>query len=557
MTELALSEIEDMARWMSDTGYFCRRVLRMDTDRDANTGEALSGEGAGGVRAHGPHQEVIAFLDDTTISHGLLMAPRYSYKSSIVQGFIMRMLVSRPNISILLVMHEQEIATTRCQQIRDALLTNPILQKWFPNMKGPMWQQDQFITGLRTDKTLQTPSLYVGSPQKIPTGTRPDLVVFDDIVSNINSRTEGGLKKGRETIEKCLALGSRTCRYLDVGTPYHYADAHHWCMDKPGWKKLIHLDVGFDVVVNEDKTMELVGDGRWENLPKPFLMKHLRGGMSFQEFMSQFKLRVVAGQQQVFARNHFQPIAWRAEFGNLTGYLLTDIAPSDKNENALNVLLYAGVSHDNRLYLLDLEVGHWLMYEYCQRYLDMVSRWSNRVNHRAEMWEEMLASHPYRQHILVKAKERNLRTNILWQTRNQSAAGKLPRIAALGVRFQGREVFVVDTMPRAWNDGTEVRTLWDPEAERGPIGNRLPGGDLVDWFIRFPHHPKLDVPDALSLINSEDKQTRERICFYVPPSKVYRPDVPKDPSDAVTPRTAVRGRNSSARFYDRASRRIG
>lgn len=521
---------EQVRRLLTDTGYFCRFVLGMDTDRGEHG--AISGAiGKGGVRDHGPHQQVVEFLDneDPTNRHRCLMAPRRSYKSSIVRGFILRKILAHPDICIVLLMHEQDMAIEQCDAIKNILETNPIIQELAGDMRGILWRKDKFITSHRLDKTITSPTLRVGSPQKIPTGGRADLVLFDDIVSDQNSRTDNGLELGRRCVERTLFLGSPGCLYVDVGTPYHYGDAHHWIMANPGWKKLVHLDVGFDVVVRDDKSLGLAGEGVWPNLTKEFLETQLRGGMSFPSFMSQYKLQVVAGTHQAFHRHQFQPIGWKEEFQDLTGYLLTDVAQgtpegaivNSTNKNCLNVLMYVGVDHRNRVYILDLEVGRWPMLEFSNRYFGMLERWWGKVNHRGELWEQVHSNTAYASFLGIQAKQRNQQLRIFWQKRVTSKDGKFARINATQGRFQALEVYVCSTVPRTWVDDAEVRELWNPEGFLDPVTRaRLPGGDMVEQFIRFPHHPYLDIPDAFSLVDSLDTQTGQRVCFWMRPSRM-------------------------------------
>ena len=61
-------------------------------------------------------------------------------------------------------------------------------------------------------------ALWIASPQKSATGGRPNIVLFDDIVSETNYLTEQGLKRARHCVETSLTLGSRDSRYIDVGT---------------------------------------------------------------------------------------------------------------------------------------------------------------------------------------------------------------------------------------------------------------------------------------------------------------------------------------------------
>lgn len=545
-------------RLLSDTGFFARFVLGMDTDRDER-GNCTSEIGKGGIRDTGPHQEVISFLDDDDPEqpYRMLWAPRAAYKSSMLRAYVMRKIIAHPNISILFYMQDQEKAVSRCLEIREELENNPILQELFPNMRGHLWKKDRFITGLRTDKVGDTPTLFAGSPRTIPVGARPNEVIWDDIVTE-NDLGDLALSRGRRCVERSLPLGSKGCRFTFVGTPKHYADAGHWILEMPGWKKLVHLDVGFDLKINDDKTLSLAGKGRWPHLDRARIEPLLKGGVQFPTFMSEYKLQVVSSTFQAFHRTQFQPCAWKDDFRDLTGYLLTDVAQgtaagatsSEKGKGALNVLMYVGVDERNRVYILDCEVGRWQMVEFCDRYLNMLDRWSPKVNHRVELWEQVHSNTAYAAFIGIKARERGRRATIAWQRRNGNEANKDARIGATQVRFQAREVFVVNTVPRTWVNEAEARSLWDPEGYIDTEKNaKLPSGDLVEQFVRWPHHPLKDIPDAFALIDAMDTETSQRVCFWMRPSRLAVEDDQRRTVTSDGNRTGA-----SQRFYDRVRR---
>jgi hypothetical protein len=391
-------------RALTDTGFFARRVLGMDTDRTGNNA-TVENVGKGGVRDYGPHAEMVRFLDDTSCRTGALWAPRYSYKSSAVKAFITRMVLAYPDISILLIMHDQTDAEERSAQIRDSLLDNETIKEMFDgqSLQGPVWQRGRWTTSLRTDKTIQQPTLSVASPKKPKTGGRFNLIIFDDLVSETSYLTEAGRKEGIRCVEKSLNLRARDTRYLLVGTPYHPEDANHWVIDQ-GWKACTHLDVGCHLVVKDDGTLGLEGDARWPNLSKEFLSTYLEDGMTYELFMSQFKLKVVTGLTQAFQRTHFKPGVWRtADHQDLTGYLLTDVAPSGSPKGDFNVLMYVGIDEREHVKILDLELGFWKMHEFCTRYLRMLHRWQSKVTHRAELWEDSLNFHKLPQLLPIPA----------------------------------------------------------------------------------------------------------------------------------------------------------
>lgn len=536
---------------LTDTGFFCRHVLGMDTDRDAN-GNATTEVGKGGIRDWGPHKEMNDFLDDDSRKTAVLWAPRFSFKSSWVQGFLMRKILAHPNIAILLYMHDLEEAKERCGKIRDQLLTNPIIKELFPNIKGPTWKKDSFTTALRTDKTIQQPTLTVASPQKAKTGGRFHIILFDDIVSETNYLTESGRKKSIHCVQTSLALAAKGTRFMLIGTPYHQGDANHWVINA-GWDRLTHLDVGCDLVVKDDGLLDLRGEARWPNLSIDFLRSHLTKGMPFAWFMSQFKLQVVTGVTQPYKREHFQVGRWSNDL-DLTGYLLTDVAPSGSEKGDFNVLIYIGINSEGKVFVLDVAIGYWLMYEFCERYLDMIQKWNTKVTHRAELWEDSLNLHSYIQHLQVRGKARGVRPNPVTQRRNQTEKSKDERIASLALRFQAMDVTFMDTLPTKWSTGTEVRELWDAEGFTDKETKIvLPSGDLVDWFIQFPGSPKKDVPDCLALVDARDRVLNTPVCYYVKPSRTRTPETVVRKSNRTSGRRSI-GAGSSSRFYDRYSR---
>ena len=526
----------------------------MDTDRSDNN-NATSEIGKGGIRDWGPHKDMIGFLDNDGVRAGVLWAPRFSYKSSAVKAFLTRKVLAHPDIAILLVMHDYNEAEERSAQIRDSLLENETIAAMFGDLKGSVWQRGRWTTALRQDKSIQQPTLTIASPKKAKTGGRYNLIVFDDVVSETSYLTESGRKEGIRCVEKSLNLRSKKTRYLLVGTPYHPGDANHWVVDQ-GWDRCTHLDVGCDIVTGTDGTLALTGKARWPNLPKDFLGGYLKDGMSYSLFMSQFKLKVVAGLTQAFQRTHFKPEQWNTEkHQDLTGYLLTDVAPSGSDKGDFNALVYVGIDDREHVKILDVEIGYMKMHEFCEKYLNILQRWSSKVRHRAELWEESLCFHPYTQYLQIQTRHTGQRLQIEKQTRNQSEKNKDERIASLALRFQAGEVSVMDTVAARWSTGTEVRTLWDAQGDVDEeTGHTLPSGDLVDWFIRFPHHTKKDVPDCLALVDAIDRKTDSRICYHVRPS---RKGVAKQ--NQRPPRSQKRGtkysRGYGQRFYDRCTGR--
>jgi len=544
-------------RATNDTGFFARHVLGMN--RDGDSGE----RGTGGIQSHGPHQESIQFLDDEAIEYGTLMTPRKTFKSSKVEAAICRRVIKYPNRCQLLVMEDLGIAEERLTAIRGLLSGNEIISYLWGKLEGRTWRKDRFVVGSRTNHSLLDPTLQVSSTEDWATGGHFHYQYFDDIVTKQMCRTPNGIQRSIDTIINHIPLRADTICCRNIGTPYADNDAHWWAMNQVGWKHLVR-DIGpATLVEQEDGKLDVVGEIDWQCLPRDYLRSQIALGYSF--FMSQYKLTVVGGQHQTFRRTQFRPVSWSEEMRNLTGYLLTDVATArrgtsvaNSTKRSLNVLAYVCLDEKLRMTIMDVQIGHWLTGEFCDRFLAMKARWSGIVNHQAELIETTSANDGYKEQLSIKARQLKTQLNIVTLARDGGDLSKDQRIATIEPRFRMNEVSVcTDTCTRTWVDEGIIKTIWDPEGYRDPVSHDLlPGGELVEQFIRFPTYPLKDIPDAIACIDATDRRTGQRHCFYRRPMAHVLSHEQERPKIGQSRQGLARGGGTMASFYARAARRI-
>lgn len=510
---------EFIRRMLSDTGFLARNVLGMNKDGDA--GEP----GKGGVRPLGPHQDMVRALDDEDKRLVVCLMPRNSYKSSIVRARIIREILSNPNAAILLCMHDKDKAMERVLKIREDLENNEIIRELYGDLRGPVWKSDRFVTSLRKkDSNIQDPTLLCCSRDSLPTGGHYHLIILDDIIDDQGVRTEEGVQNSVRALGYIMPLrlitGEFRGKIVDVGTLYDEQDVHHFVMEQPGWHKVKH-EVGYEVLETPDGRLELTGENpHFPYLSKSFLEEQL-SVMGFNKWMSQYKNRVVGSTQGAFKREQFQSVPWTDNLKNLTGYLLTDVASSDKDEACRSVLAYVGLDERLRAYLLDLQTGHWQISEFIDRFFQMRMRWTGKVCHQAEIMEQAPQNLTYRAFLDKKARELKLHLNLTQPVRNMKGSNsKGMRILRLQPRFAAREFFVCETVPKTFVDLGKHKELWNPDGFINTDGMTSPSGKLVDEFVRF--HPlkrtDVDIPDAIAAIDEVDPRTGERLCFYRKPA---------------------------------------
>lgn len=512
---------------MTDTGFLCRRLLGWDYDLaefvDEQSGAVGSGrvnEGTGGVRATGPHSEMTKFVDAGG-SNLLLLAPRGSYKSTIGQGRAVRQLLAHPDSRVLYGMDTYERCKQKLIGIKTIFESNDKLLQCWGDMRGDKWTDERFnLKGVPAGR--QEFSLQGFAIDRPATGGHYELIILDDVCNHVNTRTKDGIERIMTTFKQVSPLLVNGGVLLIMGTLYADNDLYNYIMrEMPNLFKVLRIEAGMDIHWTQEGTMELVGDPVFAHLDKVRLGRELER-MGYTEFAAQYLNRIVTGVHEPFRRAQFLPLPWNErQMNTYTGYVLTDTATSQKDEGCYSVVAYGLFDKAENFYLADLRVGHFTVPQYVEQFLDVLQTWGNRVYHRGELWERTVANDVFRASVDEEARRRGIRPMTIMVTRGANEHSKEQRIRALETRFAHNRFYVLDSVPRTFVDLQKIKLLWDPEGYRDEDDNILPGGELVEEFIRFPRYPKQDIPDAIADID-RSRLDGGRYCCYCTPSYFKR-----------------------------------
>lgn len=507
-------------RCLHDTGFVCRHLCGWDYDDDGSGNHRRPG----GVRAEGAHQEIVEALDDTDSKYKLLEAPRGSYKSTIIQGFITRQILRNPNVRILYGMKTDAKATEKALAIRKTLEL-PKVTELFGPQKGDLWQQDKYTVGARTQHNLQEPTLSTFSLESLPTGGHYDFIIVDDLIDHENCRTQLGLETARnvQTLIHPLLVVGGTLIY--VGTRYDandlYADLERNPLFHPPYGITKIYGAGVSVNYTSERGLDLLEDQKY-GLTFPHLtieiLRHKLMGMSsgsdFFQFSCQYLNVVPTSINSPFRREKFHAIRWETSMQGFTGYLLTDTATSTKDEGCHSVIAYALLDQLDNCYIVDLRVGHWRPPEFVAHFFDVLEKWHERVNHAGEVWEDISLVTVYETALTIDSRARKIRLRPLKIGRGTSES-KHQRILRLEPVFQRDGFHVVSTIPRKYTELDGERTLFDPDGHRD-VRNRLPlpGGELVRQFVEYKPGARCDIADALAMLYEIDRKSGKRTCTY-------------------------------------------
>jgi hypothetical protein len=171
--------------------------------------------------------------------HAGIMAHWSSGKSSgLVVPLPAWLIGKNPNLRIKIVCSSMELARERVQAVK-ALVTSPMYQRVFPHVvPGDSWKADEFTvvrSGSATDQTLQAKGVFGKG-----VGKRADVLLFDDVVDQLNAAEPEQRKKVREFVSNTwMGRLEPAGKVLWISTPWNVDDATFHIMKRPKWCFLV------------------------------------------------------------------------------------------------------------------------------------------------------------------------------------------------------------------------------------------------------------------------------------------------------------------------------
>ena len=168
------------------------------------------------------HMEMADWLQncyETGQTRLLLMAFRASGKSTIVGLFSAWLLLRQPDFRILVLAAESNLASKMVRNVKRIIERHPKTKHLIPDKKD-QWASDRFTVS--RDKELRDPSVLASGITGNFTGSRADIIIYDDVevpnTSNSPDKREGLRERLRESNFILVPGGTQ----LYVGTPHSY-----------------------------------------------------------------------------------------------------------------------------------------------------------------------------------------------------------------------------------------------------------------------------------------------------------------------------------------------
>lgn len=217
----------------------------------------------------------------------LLMAFRASGKSTIIGVFSAWVLWRDPECRILVLAADASLACKMVRNIRKIIENHPLTSKLRP--KNPdQWASDRFT--VNRDKELRDPSVLAAGVTANITGSRADLIIYDDVEVPNTCDTAEKRSALRERLKESNFILAGEGTQLYVGTPHNYFSIY---ADKP--RHEVNEEEEFLSGYNRYKQPVLDGEGNsvWPEQFSRSAIETLKKQSGPNKFLSQMMLEPV------------------------------------------------------------------------------------------------------------------------------------------------------------------------------------------------------------------------------------------------------------------------
>ena len=196
------------------------------------------------------HRELCLTLQFDPHKSKMFLMPRNTFKSSVITcGYALFKIIDNPNIRILLYSDSATKAQGFLTDIKNHLegkaggsRFREIYGDWTVSPREEVWNTSQITVGVRTDSRKE-PTIDTAGIETSRVGMHYDLIIFDDIVTDINTTTKAQMDKTYECYQKSLSLLKPGGEILIVGTRWSFGDAYGRIIDEnqgnPSFKIII------------------------------------------------------------------------------------------------------------------------------------------------------------------------------------------------------------------------------------------------------------------------------------------------------------------------------
>lgn len=421
----------------------------------------------------------------------LILWPRGSFKSQVFTvGYVCQRIAKNPDIRIFVASETGKQArkfVNNAMKIIDSARYRELFGV-HRNIDGSDWSvRSGFTSQLRSESAmhLKEPTLAPFGVGEVQTGAHWDLGIFDDIISQENTKTPEGIEKLDDWIGDMLAQLDPGSQHMVIGTHHHFADYYSKIKEDP--EKARYFRITSHGWQEPDGKLFFP-----QRLTKDFIERQKKT-MTPRLFACFYENQPISKEQQTFLPEYFRVIKDQDIPRAVWTYILTDFAFTSNNANDRCAFWCVSLDTNRVAYVREVLVGRWKPGDSVRILIDMWNRWI-RYELKAVTCET--GAHDELIRGLAEEVRRQTMTRVNFKPiMGRSEEIKRMRIEGIEPRFRTGDIYFAESF-REQNANTF--------------------NIVVKEMTQWPFTTHDDIPDAISDLDKKDAKDHF-VCQHPPP----------------------------------------
>lgn len=308
------------------------------------------------------HRGISATIDSYKNEWQLHLHPRGHFKSTLitVAETIQNILIN-PNETILITNAVLGNSISFLKEIKSHFIYNERFRELFPehaiDKKAEYGTSETFTTPARTEQWIREATVEVAGIDKSVVSRHYGIIVFDDVVNNLNVSTKEQREKIINAYKEYLSLLNPGGLIRVVGTRWHYYDLYGYLFDEIKQDRRAGVDPQFKMFITKAWTDE---DQKLPAFPERFnkqVLINLRNRQGAHIFSCQYLNDPQPDDEKIFSRNDIrfvdEPI--QAQETHLFHFCSCDPAVSEKDSSDPSVIITIAVNSEKQIFITDIE----------------------------------------------------------------------------------------------------------------------------------------------------------------------------------------------------------
>lgn len=374
----------------------------------------------------------------------LHLHPRGHFKSTLITvAETVQNILINPNETILITNAVLGNSISFLREIKSHFIHNERFRQLFPeycpSKSSEEGTSESFTTPARTEKWIRESTIEVGGIDKSVVSRHYGIIVFDDVVNNINVSTKDQREKIITAYKEYLSLLNPGGLIRVIGTRWHYYDLYGHLFDSIRKQRRAGQDPTFKMFITkawQDEEQSLPA------FPERFnrkVLDNLKSEQGSYIFSCQYMNDPQPDEEKLFSRNDLlfvdQPI--KADEDSFLYFCSVDPAVSEKDSSDPSVIITIAVNSRKQIFITDIS-REWINPDHL---INGILNTAKKVN-PLKFGIETTAFQKVLKFFLDKeAKARKQHINII-EIKRSSHISKQERIKRLQPYFKAGQVFL-------------------------------------------------------------------------------------------------------------------